>query len=97
VLPACTLVLTGTFLDVEVVAGILTGSLALISDAAHMLTDTAALGRSGGRCGDWIVGAAANVATPSMPWIDRSQRFNNSALGNGAATAMADDTVEFAT
>ncbi len=37
------LILTGTFLVVEVVAGILTGSLALISDAAHMLTDTAGL------------------------------------------------------
>ena len=35
--------LTGTFLVVEVVAGLLTGSLALISDAAHMLTDTAGL------------------------------------------------------
>lgn len=35
--------LTGTFLIVEVVAGLLTGSLALISDAAHMLTDTAGL------------------------------------------------------
>lgn len=35
--------LTGTFLVVEVVAGFLTGSLALISDAAHMLTDTAGL------------------------------------------------------
>ena len=37
------LVLTGTFLVVEVIAGLLTGSLALISDAAHMLTDTAGL------------------------------------------------------
>lgn len=35
--------LTGTFLVVEVIAGLLTGSLALISDAAHMLTDTAGL------------------------------------------------------
>ncbi len=35
--------LTGTFLVVEAVAGFLTGSLALISDAAHMLTDTAGL------------------------------------------------------
>lgn len=35
--------LTGTFLIVEVIAGILFGSLALISDAAHMLTDTAGL------------------------------------------------------
>ena len=37
------LVLTGTFLVVEVIAGLLTGSLALISDAAHMLIDTAGL------------------------------------------------------
>ena len=35
--------LAGTFLVVELVAGFLTGSLALISDAAHMLTDTAGL------------------------------------------------------
>ena len=38
------LALTATFLVVEVVGGIVTQSLALISDAAHMLTDTAALG-----------------------------------------------------
>ena len=37
------LVLTTTFLIVEVAGGIITGSLALISDAAHMLTDVAAL------------------------------------------------------
>lgn len=36
--------LTTTFLLVELVAGVLTQSLALISDAAHMFTDTAALG-----------------------------------------------------
>ncbi|MFA5898309.1 MULTISPECIES: cation diffusion facilitator family transporter [unclassified Hyphomicrobium] len=34
------LLLTGTFLIAEVIGGILTGSLALISDAMHMLTDT---------------------------------------------------------
>ncbi len=38
------LVLTGLFMILEVVAGLLTGSLALISDAAHMFTDTAGLG-----------------------------------------------------
>lgn len=38
------LVLTGSFMVIEVVAGLLTGSLALISDAAHMFTDTAGLG-----------------------------------------------------
>src|SRR5262245_31728816 len=37
------LVLTGVFLIVEVVGGLVTGSLALLSDAAHMFTDTAAL------------------------------------------------------
>lgn len=37
------LVLNGTFLVIEAVAGFLTGSLALISDATHMLSDVAAL------------------------------------------------------
>jgi cobalt-zinc-cadmium efflux system protein len=37
------LVLTGTFMFVEVVGGILSGSLALLADAGHMLTDTMAL------------------------------------------------------
>jgi len=35
--------LTGAFLVVEVIGGVVTGSLALLSDAAHMFTDTAAL------------------------------------------------------
>ena len=37
------LALTFTFLIVEVVAGFITQSLALLSDAVHMFTDTAAL------------------------------------------------------
>jgi len=37
------LLLTGTFMLVEVVGGILSGSLALLADAGHMLTDTMAL------------------------------------------------------
>ncbi|RZF56888.1 cation transporter [Acinetobacter halotolerans] len=37
------LVLTSTFLVVEVIAGLMTQSLALLSDAAHMFTDAAAL------------------------------------------------------
>lgn len=37
------LCLTGSFLIAEVVGGIMTGSLALLSDAAHMLTDVMAL------------------------------------------------------
>ncbi len=40
------LVLTGTFMVVEVIGGILSGSLALLADAGHMLTDTVALGLS---------------------------------------------------
>jgi cobalt-zinc-cadmium efflux system protein len=35
--------LTGTFLVAEVISGLLTGSLALLSDAAHMFTDVMAL------------------------------------------------------
>ena len=37
------LALIGTFMFVEVVGGILSGSLALLADAAHMLTDAAAI------------------------------------------------------
>ena len=37
------LILTGAFMVVEVVGGILSGSLALLADAGHMLTDTMAL------------------------------------------------------
>lgn len=37
------LALTATFMVAEVVGGLLTGSLALLSDAAHMMTDTAGL------------------------------------------------------
>lgn len=37
------LLLTSTFLIVEVIAGLMTQSLALLSDAAHMFTDAAAL------------------------------------------------------
>lgn len=38
------LTITASFMVVEVVAGLWTGSLALIADAGHMLTDAAALG-----------------------------------------------------
>jgi cobalt-zinc-cadmium efflux system protein len=40
------LILTGSFMVVEAVGGILAGSLALLADAGHMLTDTAALALS---------------------------------------------------
>ncbi len=38
------LCLTGGFMVVEAIGGVLSGSLALLADAGHMLTDTAALG-----------------------------------------------------
>jgi cobalt-zinc-cadmium efflux system protein len=41
---AVALALIAGFMAVEVVAGLLAGSLALLSDAAHMLTDAAAIG-----------------------------------------------------
>ena len=37
------LILTSSFLVIEVIAGFITQSLALLSDAAHMFTDAAAL------------------------------------------------------
>ena len=37
------LVITGAFMIVEVIGGIISGSLALLADAGHMLTDTMAL------------------------------------------------------
>lgn len=37
------LVITGCFMIVEVIGGIISGSLALLADAGHMLTDTMAL------------------------------------------------------
>ena len=40
------LLLTGVFMVVEVIAGLFTGSLALLADAGHMLTDVAALSLS---------------------------------------------------
>src|SRR5512139_1237119 len=40
---ALVLGLTSAFLAVEVVAGLLTGSLSLLADAGHMLTDVAGL------------------------------------------------------
>jgi len=43
---AIALVITTTFLVIEVIGGLLTNSLALLADAGHMATDAAALGLS---------------------------------------------------
>jgi cobalt-zinc-cadmium efflux system protein len=57
------LLLTGGFMIVEVIGGVLSGSLALLADAAHMLTDTAALVLS------WYAVRAARLpATPERSY-----------------------------
>jgi len=38
------MLLTGGFMGIEVIGGLIAGSLALLADAAHMLTDTVSLG-----------------------------------------------------
>ncbi len=53
------LVITATFLIVEFVGGLLTGSLALLADAGHMATDVAALALALGA--SWL---ASRPATP---------------------------------
>ncbi len=58
-------VLTFTFMIVEVVGGIISGSLALLADAAHMLTDAGSLGLAwiGFKLADWPADA-----TRSFGW-----------------------------
>ena len=57
---AIVLVLTGGFMVAEVIGGLLTGSLALLADAGHMLSDTASLGVA--LFAAWLAG---RPATPS--------------------------------
>ncbi|GAC1436010.1 MAG: cation diffusion facilitator family transporter [Solirubrobacteraceae bacterium] len=68
------------FMLVEVVAGVLAGSLALLSDAAHMLTDVAALGVS-----FFVIGLAARPAAGAMTFGFKraeilSAQFNGASL-----------------
>lgn len=57
---AVALAITGTFLVVEVIGGLLTGSLALLADAGHMATDAAALGRA--LFAIWLAGRPATAS-----------------------------------
>ena len=52
------LVVTGSFMVVEAVGGLLTGSLALLADAGHMVTDVAALALS--LAAMWVAGRPRN-------------------------------------
>ena len=57
------LLMTGTFMCIEVVGGLFTGSLALLADAGHMLTDVAALGLSA-----FAMWMAARPSTPEKTY-----------------------------
>ena len=57
------LLITGTFMVIEVVGGWLTQSLALLADAGHMLTDVAALGLSA-----FAMWMAARPSTPEKSY-----------------------------
>ena len=54
---ACVLALTATYTVVEAVGGLLTGSLALLADAGHMLSDTGSLALA--LLAAWLGGRAA--------------------------------------
>ena len=53
------LVLIGGFMIVEVIGGILSGSLALLADAAHMITDAAAIALA--LLAFWVAGRPSSV------------------------------------
>lgn len=57
------LLMTGTFMVIEVVGGLFTGSLALLADAGHMLTDVAGLGLSA-----FAMWMAAKPSTPEKSY-----------------------------
>jgi cobalt-zinc-cadmium efflux system protein len=57
------LLMTGMFMVVEVAGGLFTGSLALLADAGHMLTDVAALGLSA-----FAMWMAARPSTPEKSY-----------------------------
>lgn len=55
--------LTSCYMAAEIIGGLLTGSLALLADAAHMLTDAAGLGLA-----LLAIGFAAKAATPQKTY-----------------------------
>ena len=80
---AWSLGLNGSFLVVEVVIGLATGSLALLSDAAHMLSDVAALALALG-----AAHLATRAATPERTWgFLRAETLG--AFVNGIALVVA--------
>jgi cobalt-zinc-cadmium efflux system protein len=76
---ALVLVLTASYTVAEIVGGLLTGSLALLADAGHMIGDSAALGLALGAA--WL---AARPATPKRSFGYRRAEIL-AALANGVA------------
>lgn len=87
---AAALVLIGSFMVVEVVAGLLAGSLALIADAGHMLSDAAALA--------FALFAAAMAARPARgAWTFGFRRLEIlAAQANGASLLVVAALVVYA-
>lgn len=78
------LLLTGGFMVAEVVGGLLAGSLALLADAGHMLTDTAALALA------WhALHAAARPATHRHSYGHGRQEVLAALINAGALLAIA--------
>ena len=79
---AIVLALTGVYTACEIVGGWLTGSLALLADAGHMLGDSAALGLA--LVAAWLAG---RPATPERSFGYRRAEIL-AALANGVALAV---------
>lgn len=68
------LLLTSIYLVAEVVGGLVSGSLALLSDAAHMFTDTVALANEKGRAlaETWVTSARESTGRLQAPYARHS-------------------------
>ena len=84
--------LTGGFMVAEAVGGVLSGSLALIADAGHMLTDAASLALA------WLAfwmprrprRPAAHLRVPSLPGAGRLQQRPDAVLHRAAVVLRGD-------
>ncbi len=78
------LAITATFLVVEVIGGLVTGSLALLADAGHMATDVAALALSLGA--SWL---ASRPATPRYSFGYRRAEILAAFINAGSLLAIS--------
>lgn len=73
------IIITGAFMLIEVAGGLISGSLALLADAAHMLTDVAALGLA------WLAARIARRPPDRMRTFGYHRAQIISAFVNGLA------------